>query len=120
MNTLLEIQEKVRNAKELDFGDIFSQCIELFKKVWVQGLLLQLFTVIVMLPIIIILYIPLIGMMMASSSGGFYNPSELESFFAGFSLLYLVVVLLVSLKMEVQVVVLVVLVTPNHHYCYSY
>lgn len=90
MNTLLEIQEKVRNAKELDFGDIFSQCIELFKKVWVQGLLLQLFTVIVMLPIIIILYIPLIGMMMASSSGGFYNPSELESFFAGFSLLYLV------------------------------
>ena len=93
MNTLAEIQEKVRNAKELDFGDVFSQCIELFKKVWVQGLLLQLFTVIVMLPIIIILYIPLIGMMMASSSGGYYDPSELEAFFAGFSLIYIIFIL---------------------------
>ena len=42
-----------------------------------------------MLPIIIILYIPLVGMMMASSSGGYYDPSELESFFAGFSLIYI-------------------------------
>lgn len=29
--------EKINNAKELSFGDIFNESIELFKKVWLQG-----------------------------------------------------------------------------------
>ena len=28
------LTEKIENARELSFGDIFDQSIELFKKVW--------------------------------------------------------------------------------------
>ena len=34
-----ELQSRINNAKALDFGTIFNQSIELFKKVWVQGLM---------------------------------------------------------------------------------
>ena len=37
MNTTSSLQEKIRNAKALDFGTIFSASIELFKKTWIQG-----------------------------------------------------------------------------------
>ncbi len=92
MNTLKELFEKIDNAKELDFGTIFSDSIELFKKTWVQGLLLQLFTLIIMLPIIIIFYIPLIGLMITQQeNGGYYDPELYNTFFTSMSLLYVFV-----------------------------
>jgi len=57
-NTLLE---KIENAKTLDFGDIFSECIELFKKVWVQGLVMLLLTMVILVPVYFIMYVPLLG-----------------------------------------------------------
>ena len=33
------ILKQIDDAKNLDFGTVFSQCIELFKKVWLQGLI---------------------------------------------------------------------------------
>ncbi|WP_242092850.1 hypothetical protein [Aestuariivivens sediminicola] len=59
VNTLLE---KVENAKALDFGDIFNKSIELFKKVWLQGLIMLLLTVALMIPIYIVMYFPLIAL----------------------------------------------------------
>ncbi|MDG1728511.1 MAG: hypothetical protein P8K68_05320 [Algibacter sp.] len=59
METLLR---KIENAKDLDFGDIFSKSVELFKKVWVQGLVIILLTILLMLPFYIIMYLPLIAM----------------------------------------------------------
>ncbi|TYA57951.1 hypothetical protein [Formosa maritima] len=56
-----EIQVRIQNAKALDFGDIFSKCIELFKKVWVQGLVMLLLTMAILLPFYLIMYLPLIG-----------------------------------------------------------
>jgi hypothetical protein len=57
--TPTEFQSKIANAGKMDFGTIFNQSIELFKKSWLQGFLMQLFVVILMLPFIIILYVPL-------------------------------------------------------------
>ena len=37
--THTELQMKIRNAKDLDFGTTLTECIDLFKKIWVQGLL---------------------------------------------------------------------------------
>jgi hypothetical protein len=93
MNTISYLQEKINNARALDFGTIFSASIELFKKTWLQGFLLQLFTVIVMLPLIIVLYVPLITMMIAQANGGYSGSDTYSDFFAGMSIIYLLFVI---------------------------
>lgn len=45
MNTLDAFQEKVNNARALDFGTIITESIELFKKVWLKGFLIVLILV---------------------------------------------------------------------------
>lgn len=59
MNT--KIEQKIAHAPELDFGTIFSNCIELFKKVWLQGLITLVLTLALMLPFYFIIYTPLIA-----------------------------------------------------------
>ena len=49
---------KIQSSKSIDFGDLFNESLGVFKKVWVQGLLLQLFSIVIMLPFIISLYLP--------------------------------------------------------------
>jgi hypothetical protein len=68
---LSEIQSKIQNAKELDFGSIFNQSIELFKKVWLQGLLVLIITVALMIPFYILMYLPLIAL-------GLINPESFQ------------------------------------------
>ncbi len=92
MNTTDSILDKIRSAKPLDFGAIFSASIELFKKTWVQGLLLQLFTIVVMLPLIIILYIPLFTYAFAQMESGYGATNLYSDFFAGASIIYLLFV----------------------------
>jgi hypothetical protein len=46
MNTLESLLNKIAHAKALDFGDIISNTIELFKKVWLKGLVVVLFILI--------------------------------------------------------------------------
>lgn len=60
--TLPELQAKIANAKELDFGTIFNQSIELFKKVWLQGLLTLIISSAMMIPLYILMYLPMIAM----------------------------------------------------------
>lgn len=94
MNTINSLLEKIEQSrKELDFGIIFSESIELFKKTWVQGLLLQLFIIIVALPLIIVLYIPLLGMIIAQQENGYTDPEILNGFFASMSILYILFVI---------------------------
>lgn len=93
MNTINSLLEKIAAAKELDFGTIFSESIELFKKTWLQGFLLQLFTLLVMLPLIIVLYVPLIGVMIAQQESGYSDNEAFSNFFAGMSILYVLFVI---------------------------
>ncbi len=90
MNTINFINERIRTAKELDFGTIFGESIELFKKTWVQGLLMQLFTFLIMLPVIIVLYLPLISAVIAQEQNGGYDSEAFSGVFAGFSILYMI------------------------------
>lgn len=84
-----EFQSKVANARELDFGTIFNQSIELFKKSWLHGFLMQLFVMILMLPLIIVLYVPMIMMLIAQSESGQMDPNAMSGLFAGFSIVYI-------------------------------
>lgn len=59
---MTNLLDKIEKAKALDFGTIFNQSIELFKKVWVQGLVMLLLTILLMVPFYIIMYVPMLAM----------------------------------------------------------
>ncbi|WMI68279.1 hypothetical protein [Mangrovimonas sp. YM274] len=70
--TFSELQSRINAAEPLDFGTIFSNCIELFKKVWVQGLIMILITIAMLAPFYIIMYLPMVAM-------GIWNPEALQN-----------------------------------------
>jgi len=72
--TVINIQQRIQNAKNLDFGIIFNQSIELFKKVWVQGLVTLLLNMVLAIPIIMIVYIPLVIIGLSDAFSGSYDP----------------------------------------------
>lgn len=102
--TLQQIEQKINNAKYLDFGTIFNNCIELFKKVWVQGLVVFILTVVCILPIYVIAYIPLLafGLMDTYSDGSFSQEPNmlLLIFMVGilFFLIFFVMIIAFGLK----------------------
>ena len=94
--TLQGIQSKIQNAKALNFGTIFDQCIDLFKKVWVQGFIILLLTMLLSVPFFLIVYIPLLGFGLMDSMRG-DEFSELTPFVVlMFVILYLVVIIAVN------------------------
>ncbi len=66
-----QLQSKIDNAKDLDFGTIFNQSIELFKKVWGQGLLTIVIVIAMMIPFYFLMYVPLLAM-------GLMDPQSFE------------------------------------------
>ena len=97
---LAEIQLKIQNAKQLDFGNIFNESIELFKKVWVQGLITVLLSLGLSIPFIFVVTIPL------SFFGaiGENNPSMVDNL--GFVMLLVVVLVCFVLVVGMTVVLL--------------
>ena len=89
--TLQEIQEKIKNAPALTFEDIFNKSVELFKKGWLYGLILELIILIITLPFIIVLYGPLLVSLVGQSKSGHFNSDIFSSLFAGFTAFYLIV-----------------------------
>ncbi len=85
MNTINNLLQKIEQAPRLDFGTIFGDAIELFKKTWLQGVLLQIFTALIMMPIIIVLYLPMIGMVIA----GEQSVDMYSEFITGASIFYI-------------------------------
>ncbi|MDT0559594.1 hypothetical protein RM697_13120 [Ichthyenterobacterium sp. W332] len=90
MNLHNYISNKINENKPLDFGTIFSDSFELFKKTWIQGLIHQLFVMLLMLPFIIAVYIPFIMLIFAQAGNLESSNSEVFStFIAGFSIGYI-------------------------------
>lgn len=55
------LTQKINESKQLDFGSIFNNSVELFKKVWVQGFITLLLTFVALIPFYILLYAPMIA-----------------------------------------------------------
>ncbi|WP_024771718.1 hypothetical protein [Aquimarina macrocephali] len=94
--------EKIENSKPLDFGDIFNKSIELFKKVWLQGFVHLLISILIMLPLFFVMYIPIIALAglsgFESSYGGYGDygyPSEELS--VGLMFLFIILVLVITM-----------------------
>ena len=73
MNALNILLEKIDRSKTLDFGDIFNNSIELFKKVWVQGLIMMLLMMVILIPFYLVMYLPFIGMGFLDMDAYSYN-----------------------------------------------
>ncbi|MDN3492852.1 hypothetical protein [Winogradskyella bathintestinalis] len=58
--TATTIKNKIEHAKTLDFGNLFNNSIELFKNVWVQGLVTLLLNMVMAIPVVMIVYVPVI------------------------------------------------------------
>lgn len=80
MNNYSSILNKIEHAKELDFGDILSRSIELFKKGWVQGFLLILIVVLMALPFLFVIYMPLYQMVVEQTQNGSLDPNMVNEF----------------------------------------
>lgn len=56
-----ELMSKIEQSKSFDFGNVLSQSVELFKKVWVEGFVHLLLIFVVSLPVIIVMYLAMIA-----------------------------------------------------------
>lgn len=56
---LSDMLVKIKQAPFLDFGDLFGRSVDLFQKVWLQGLLMQIITVAISWGIMIMLTLPM-------------------------------------------------------------
>ncbi|NRD19489.1 hypothetical protein HNV08_05475 [Winogradskyella eckloniae] len=101
--TTIKMKRKIEGAKDLDFGTIFNQSIELFKKVWVQGLVVLLLGMVLAMPIGMLVYVPLIltGFLdVYSSTYDAYSTVQPEigaMFFVSFGFVYLILILGMSI-----------------------
>lgn len=74
INTLTN---KIQQSPSLDFGDIFSKAIELFKKTWLHGFIFTILSMVLIIPAALIIYLPLFGMITYSEFGEYeYGASE--------------------------------------------
>lgn len=88
--TRTEFKHRVANAGALDFGNILNDALTLFKKSWLQGFLMQLIIFVIVLPFILLLYVPFIMMIISQSDAGEFNTYGMSDVFAGFSIIYMV------------------------------
>ena len=93
MSNFNVLSDKIVNTKTLDFGSIFNRCIELFKKVWLQGLIVLILNGVLVFPIFLVIYIPMIALGIMSP-GLFDNNHDLSGIEGlGFFLIFVMVVL---------------------------
>ncbi|RMA66532.1 hypothetical protein [Ulvibacter antarcticus] len=72
-----DIFQKIEEAKKPDFGDILSRSFEFFKLVWKEGLKHVLVTIVVLIPAILLIYVPYIIFFI--SAGAFDSPGSYDN-----------------------------------------
>lgn len=94
-----QLMEKIENSNPIDFGNVFNKSIELFKKVWLQGFVHLLLSVVIVLPLIFVMYIPIIalaGITGFEESYGEYS-GQFEELSVGLAILFVILVIVVSM-----------------------
>lgn len=97
------IFKKIENSKSPDFGDIFGKSIELYKKVFSQGLMHVLVSLIVIIPFAVVVYVPLMPFYIDAMTGGYdpyYSSSPFDQYSPILIILWMILVLVLSLIMQ--------------------
>ncbi|MEW7290224.1 hypothetical protein [Aquimarina sp. 2304DJ70-9] len=95
--------EKIENSSPVDFGDIFNKSIALFKKVWVQGFVHLLISMVIMIPLFVVMYIPIFAIAgisgLENSYGGDFEDynNQYEGLSVGLMILFIVLVIIMSM-----------------------
>ncbi len=74
------LSERIRQSAPVEFGTVFNNAVELFKKVWVQGFLTLILTFVGILPFYILVYLPMI--VMGVSDPDIFENNEVPPAFA--------------------------------------
>lgn len=103
--TLPEIHTRIANAKELDFATVLNDCLELYKKFWVQGLLTILIIAILTIPVALISQF-LLGIFGLITPNEFnfrdFDMDSLSNFY-GFNLFYNLPFTIISTSIQIGV-----------------
>jgi len=94
-----QLFEKIENSNPVDFGNIFNKSIELFKKVWLQGFIHLLISMVIIVPLIFVMYIPIFaiaGMAGLESNYGDYGYHH-EELSIGMAILFVILVIIISM-----------------------
>lgn len=67
--TYNQLVERIDAARVPDPGDVLSRAFELFKKTWLQGFLYVMLSFLLILPVLLIIYIPILGTAITESQG---------------------------------------------------
>jgi len=66
----LQLLQKIENANSPDFGNILSTSFDLFKKTWIDGFLHLVITALAAIPLLLVIYIPLIPVFIEAAQSG--------------------------------------------------
>lgn len=107
-----KIFQRIENSKPVDFGDILSKSFELFKTTWQEAFFHALVRLLVMIPFLIIVYVPIIPIYINMIRYGdpymdpyYYEYYDYNEPFLTYSVLfwvgYMIVVLILSVIINV-------------------
>ena len=97
------IFEKIQKSPQPDFGDILSKSFELYKKTFSQGLTHTLISLVVIIPFVLIVYIPLIPMyveMLQNAGDPYYQPTFMEDYTPVMMVGWVIIVFILSFIMQ--------------------
>ncbi len=80
-----DIFKRIENSKKPEFSDVLSKSFDLYKKYFKQGLMHSLVAFAVMIPLMLVVYIPIIPLyaeIIQNSGNTTYQPSIFENYSA--------------------------------------
>jgi len=75
------LSERIKQSPPVEFGTVFNNSVELFKKVWLQGFLTLVLTFVSILPFYLLIYLPMIAMGISDPDA--FEQQEIPPAFAG-------------------------------------
>ena len=75
------LSERIQQSAQVEFGSVFNNSVELFKKVWLQGFITLILTFAAILPFYLLIYLPMIAM--GISDPDIFEQQEIPPLFAG-------------------------------------
>ena len=75
------LSERIKQSPPVEFGTVFNNSVELFKKVWLQGFITLVLTFVSILPFYLLIYLPMIAM--GISDPDVFEQQEIPPAFAG-------------------------------------
>ena len=97
-----DIFQKIETSSKPDFSDILSKSFELFKKVWESSLYHALILIAIVIPFIMVVYIPFIFLM--TNQGGFNSYGYYESWEPSAVLLIVYFIVVFAMVFVVQAI----------------